>query len=517
MSLSARARWDVALALVFLAGVGAALALPPTADIAWRHHIARLLLDGAKLYTDAVETNPPLWFWGALPSALLERATGLPAYLAQCLIGAACVLAGAAVLDRLLAGSLDLSARRVARVAFVAAVLLVPVGETGQREQSSLMACILWVALAAERRAGRTPPWALCAAAALFAAWGFALKHYFVLVPVAVEVWLIVALRRAWQPFRVETVILGTCALAYAAAVLVFSPRYLTDIAPLVGVAYHGFGPYAAHPPWLRPFMQLMDCAWAFIPFGIALATRERRPFVLGLLGALAIATIIVLLQTKGWRYHQLAAQGLGVLALAMMAGAAQGRPRRLAVIALTGFAIAFVMVPLQATIRHAGTPVSPALKALIRSAQPDTRLFILSVAPEHAFYALDQAGRPSFSRHYGLWMLPGLLSPSANHAREALRLKALDVARRDFVNDVMCAAPHIITAERGQILNPGPVTVDTLGFLRADPVFDAWFARHYQGPDPTISGLRVWRAIAPDGPPPVDERCVAWAKKARG
>jgi hypothetical protein len=36
-------------------------------DVAWQLWIAGRIHAGANLYTDIVETNPPLWFWMALP------------------------------------------------------------------------------------------------------------------------------------------------------------------------------------------------------------------------------------------------------------------------------------------------------------------------------------------------------------------------------------------------------------------------------------------------------------------
>ena len=36
-------------------------------DVAWQLWIARRMHAGANLYRDIIETNPPLWFWMALP------------------------------------------------------------------------------------------------------------------------------------------------------------------------------------------------------------------------------------------------------------------------------------------------------------------------------------------------------------------------------------------------------------------------------------------------------------------
>src|SRR3546814_6831302 len=41
------------------------------------------------------------------------------------------------------------------------------------------------------------------------AAFGFALKHYFVLAPILLELWLLMGAKRNWRPFRPETVTLA--------------------------------------------------------------------------------------------------------------------------------------------------------------------------------------------------------------------------------------------------------------------------------------------------------------------
>src|SRR5690349_5890547 len=46
-------------------------------DVAWQLWIARRLHEGADLYRDIIETNPPLWFWMALPVDRLAAILGV--------------------------------------------------------------------------------------------------------------------------------------------------------------------------------------------------------------------------------------------------------------------------------------------------------------------------------------------------------------------------------------------------------------------------------------------------------
>ena len=55
-------------AMVLLALVTALRAIGTVdSDVAWQLWIGQRMLAGADLYRDIIETNPPLWFWMALP------------------------------------------------------------------------------------------------------------------------------------------------------------------------------------------------------------------------------------------------------------------------------------------------------------------------------------------------------------------------------------------------------------------------------------------------------------------
>src|SRR5690606_34756006 len=69
----------------------------------------------------------------------------------------------------------------------------------------------------------------------------FALKHYFVVVPVLLELWLIVRRRADWRPIRPETVVLAGAALAYGLSIALFAKGFFDVIVPMVGLAYENF------------------------------------------------------------------------------------------------------------------------------------------------------------------------------------------------------------------------------------------------------------------------------------
>ncbi len=80
------------------------------------------------------------------------------------------------------------AAERLAVLLLAFAVIVVlPAALRGQREQLALIASLPYAALMARQYAGRPVPPALAIVVAVIGAYGFALKHYFVLVPLLLE------------------------------------------------------------------------------------------------------------------------------------------------------------------------------------------------------------------------------------------------------------------------------------------------------------------------------------------
>src|SRR5260221_5815281 len=210
-------------------------------DVASQLLIAQRIHEGARVYRDIAEANPLLWFWMALP--IVRVAALLHLQATAVLIAAFGVLVGLslAATDRLL--------RHVAphpRALFLAYATLIlaalPWMHVGQREQIVLIGALPYAALVAARREARTVSPFLAIAIGVGAGLGFALKHYFLIVPGALELWLLACTGRRWRPLRPETLGMAGVGAGYGAALLV-EHDYLTRMVPLVRLAYRQFGP----------------------------------------------------------------------------------------------------------------------------------------------------------------------------------------------------------------------------------------------------------------------------------
>jgi len=322
--LTSRAAGAGCVAIAAL-GVAADLAKPPTADVGFFLYAAGRLLDGARLYRDVVDINPPLIFAANVPVVQLARATGLSEFL---LYG----LGSALVVGLLLLYSSRLIVRYVlpgepARARYLVLLLCFaffafPGFDFGEREHFVLALLVPYVMLAAAQWAGREAPAGDRVAAGLLSGAAIALKPSFVLV------WLVLGgVRRMrgprasrWTPTPESAAGLGVL-LVYGAAVLWLAPDYLKVVAVL--------GP--AYAAWLRePFYKLLVLgpgiplvAFALLALG-AMRRDVRAP---ALAAALAWAMVACwaagAVQEKEFRYHFYPAMGFAFVLLGLLAAGA--------------------------------------------------------------------------------------------------------------------------------------------------------------------------------------------------
>lgn len=509
--MTARWIWP-AFGAVWLVGLALALAYAPTWDVVWRMHIATGMLDGGRLYQDLIEPNPPLWFWAALPGALLAEVLGVSAHAAMVVLGHVAIVPAAVVFARLLSPLLAPWPLLVALVAFAAAAGLIPIDESGQREQAAVVASLLWAALAVRRAEAQPPPPLLAAAAALLAAYGFALKPFFLGVPLVLEMWLLWRLRASWRPVRTETLVLAMCALIYACAVLTLAPLYLREIAPLAGLSWSGIRARQDLPPVTHALG--VAATGMIVIVAPALALRAGRPSallqaVMLSAGALALGAVA---QMKGFGYHFIAAKGLTLVALALLA--AQGRfgsgvgKVSFAPLVLTVLVAAQIAFPAASALTLGRTPPAEASVAghiarLARALPEGGGMMVLSANPGHAFFEPTRAGLPHLSRHFSMWMLPGLDSASLDSETQPAALRQAERVREDFVSDITCARPDLIVSEttthhRPQWLKPEAFRFDPLAFMRDDPAFAGWLDVGYAPVAVTQPDLAVWRRLRP-------------------
>ena len=477
----------VAVAMAVVAFV-TALRLTGTvdSDVAWQLWIAGRIHAGANLYRDIIETNPPLWFWMALPVDRLAAILHVRIETVLiALIGAVSAVSLAAT-DRLTRHVAP--HRRTVMLSYAALSLMaMPWLHVGQREQIALIGTVPYAALVATRRERKPVPSALAALIGLGAALGFALKHYFLIVPILLELWLVVGGARRWRPVRPETIAVASVGVAYAVAVLVLEPDFLTTIIPLLEVAYGDVG---------APSLRYLFGPQAMIGL-VTLALLASQAKVLAskapLAGALFIAAVgyaaAYFVQLKGWTYHAIPFVGCASMAMAALLAESSAPLRALRIAAPALLSLPLFLAADEA--RRSDLPSSDLLGAVAGLRPGDTVGFITT---ETAIpWAITLQGQYRYaSRYNGFWMMPAI-ARSERSARPDPRLAQLGRSIvSETVADFTCTPPKRIIVWRSR--DNGSES-DVLPFFLRDPRFAA-LLKHYRVRSRTT--LETYELVSP-------------------
>jgi hypothetical protein len=489
---AAAAPWPLFSAVLLTLAV-TALRLTGTvdSDVASQLQIAQRIHEGARLYRDIIEINPPLWFWMALPVDRLAAVLHLePAKVLIAAFGLLVALSLAAT-DRLLAHI----ARRQRTLFLVYAALILaalPWMHVGQREQIVLVGVLPYAALMAARREGRAVSPFLALAIGIGAGLGFALKHYFLIVPGALELWLFACIGRRWRPLRPETLAIAGVGAAYAAA-LVVERNYLTRMVPLVRLAYGQFGPRSIRFLF-NPYVDVAGMLFAFTAAHARLLLKRRSSVAAALFvaGIAFVATYFI--QFKGWPYHTIPLLGCASLALAALLAETASPPRLLRL-----FAPALLTLPLVASASEAIHPAPPnrdVLEAVAGLKPRDEVGFLVRDTAIPSFISL-QYGFTNPSRYNGIWMMNAVVDNEL-HGNPDPRIAAFGrQVVANTVADFRCRPPKRIIAERPR---PGQRGFDILAFYGRDPEFTELLS-HYRVRSRTT--LETHELALPWAPPP--------------
>jgi putative flippase GtrA len=464
-------------------------------DIVWQLWIARQLLGGASLYRDIIEINPPLWFWMATPVQALADAFSVqakPLMVAAVLGWSGITLVTVALL---LSGT-EARSQAAVLIAVLVATTIIPVPDFAQREHLALLAAIPYAFLISQRAEGQSVSFPLAACIGLLAAVGFALKHYFVTVPLLLEIWLLARHGRMWRPFRPETFALGLSAIVYVTAVLTLTPNYLSDIVPLVALAYHGY-----ETSLLNQLSNYHLILWAVA----AVALTRLRPLptaTIALILAAAGFCFSYFVQAKGWTYHAVPATGCLLVAVTVAlqakSGGAINRLWRAQPYAVAAIALPVVFAIVDGPYRN---PNAATLLPELQLAKPGSPVLGLVTNPSRVWPMVDQGGFLWPSRHFTYWMLRAIAMDRADPASDDPRIVALaERIKRDTIEDMRCNPPEIIAVSIADTVPSfRAYGFDVLAFFKEDDELRRWLD-NYQG-------ARVGKEIVlhrkPDWTPP--------------
>lgn len=405
-------------AACLLLGVLPLLRLGAEPDIAWLLHVGGRVLDGARYGVDVVEVNPPLIVWITMLPVAAARFTGLPEAPLYYLM-VALLVAGAAAWCTSILRRHPMPARGAMGAwlgALTLALLALPPGRAfGQREHLAVVLALPYLLLAGFRSGGGAPSRREGAAAGIAAGVGFALKPYFLLPLLLVEL----SVRRRVTTVRPETVAILLLGVTYALAVPVIHPGWLAAARELAPLYRDYLVPTAGQ--FLGPGLEPLAGAAAAVVAWLLLARPRPEGAAWGtpLAAALAGFTLSAFVQWKPWPYLFAPVGILGVLMLAfLLVEADRSRPKPVARFA-AGLAAVAAAALLLASVRDGVTRASAATRAAgaagdarrdlvarVRTAAAGEPIAVLATNHSFGFPLALEVGTGWALRYPSLWPL---------------------------------------------------------------------------------------------------------------
>jgi hypothetical protein len=521
-----RSRWTYLTLLALFVTVGVVSEVRNLAgpDIAFFLYAAGRVVDGARLYRDVVEINPPLIVALNVPPVLLARMTGWSEISCYRLLTTALLLGSlllsAAVLRRIVPHK-DEPFRRwvVGLLCFV--LFVVGASDYGQREHLLLALVFPYLLLAAARGQGVVVAAPLAVGIGILAGLGFSLKPHFLLVWLAVEACRLTFQHGRRPLLRLESVALGLTLLAYAGITVLVTPEYF-DLVRLLAPDYRRF--------LAVPFGELLLSARrapllllaVLVCIGLASRARYRELWIVLLLASVA-GFVAAAAQQKGWRYHFYPSLGTAYVLLGVAAVDARERiaDRVRLLYATMAFAVSatgviwFTGVSMR---RAAGLdPEQKNAKArfaeiagALTSRNGGSGLFVFSFATGSGFPLVNYTGLEWTSRFPQLWLLVATYwdrltaeGPLGYHERD--RMAPAERFLNDAVyQDLAVHRPALLLVLRHarDVKANGPRRIDYLGYFGRDPR-TAELLRQYRFVS-DVGEYGLYERI-PAGEPPLD------------
>ncbi len=396
--------------------LAAAQAEAPHPDLAFYLYAAARVLDGAVLYRDIVEINPPLIIWLNVPAVLLARFLSISDILAYRLIVSLAItvilLLCHRITSRIRYQGTTLGSPYFLLVLWFTAFPLAR-DDFGQREHLFLALLLPYLLLAVARLHGTPGPVTETLTVGMLAGVGLSLKPPFLLAWVAIEGFRRV--QASADRWRVTPELLGTLlAVAfYLAAVVALTPDYFQVVAGL-GPAYTRFMRRSSiDVTLLAPAAPLV--LFALLAFA-ALRRSTGRAAVWSLLAAATIgAYASAAVQHKGFTYHYYPALALAFTLLALIAAVPYREDSRITraylrltrVVAVTTgiMAVGTTLVDAFGSRRTEGYALSD-VASVVRARSNGSPVGVLSYTINSAFPLMNEAGTTLASRFPCLWPL---------------------------------------------------------------------------------------------------------------
>ncbi len=511
--------WTPPLACAFLCALAVAMAgrhfLMANTDVSWLITVAEKMLDGARLYVDVQEPNPPMSIYIYLPAVALGRLTGLPPETALDELifatGFASVLWSARLQPQDSFPATTSERRFLAPVAF-AVLTILPAVNFGQREHIALIAFLPWLALTIRRAQNGVATMTMIVVAGLCGGLVLSIKPHFALA-FAASACVAAASARSWRIlFAPENFIAGAIVILYLAHIPMFYPAYGHDLRPIIELYLSVRTPISG-----MLFGAFPALALEVVALGAFLALTHNKaalaPWILTMAAAIAGFAAAAIAQGKGWPYHFLPALALTTFLLCGLAAQRPATGRMDALLAAVAAAF-FIQSWRWEAIGIDMAPVNEKILAL----KSHPRIMTMASDPAISFPTTRAVGGVWADQAFTGWVPYYAAGIAASDGFDPARLPALrslvETQRRALASDLRNRRIDILLIERKPF--------DYLDWGRRDPEVSGLldcFARRGSttvgDPDQPGGGVEV-EVRAKETAPPAEGGCSSSAGSAR-
>ncbi|RLJ59184.1 putative flippase GtrA [Litoreibacter meonggei] len=464
-------------------------------DTAWYLVATRKWLEGARLYVDLVEVNPPLNFYLTAPAIWVADSLGVADIRAQILLTCGVLTLSLLWVWELLHRTDEMTQRhKLGLLAGACFALTVPfVQDFAQREHTLVIVLLPYVfglalsgSVVNSTRSGE-------AARAVFAGIGLCLKPHFMLIPIANTVALCARTRSVRPMTSVSNLVLLTMGLGYVVLVKLWHPEYLDVIVPMAAKVYGAYG-FS-----MRSVIETASPALivAFALLALA-AVRDSAPRGFDVVfAATAACLIIYIAQWTGYGYQITPAFSL----IAIASFWVLSRPASSVVVRVLALACLGLICVNSARIGLYRSPATTLFQPYLESAGAERRLAVFSSSLWPSFPLVLDSGGEWTSRYPALWLIPGALNRLQSTACKSKPADCLAVegvlaqTRADVVTDFVGGAADLLLVDKNPFYIDDP-DFSYVEFFSEDPRFLPHF-QQYELID-VKSGFEIYRKKSP-------------------
>jgi len=428
------ASWWIAIAIIFGISIYVQSNIFLSWDVGWHLLDTQRLLQGGNYLHDFFDINPPMIFYTLIPPAVLHHLTSwniaiiFRVYIF--LIAALSLFICYKLSQRIFPPS-DSFTHGAFLLSLAIIFTLFPAYEFGQRDPFILLLVapyFLNIVCCSVRKKIHSN---LCIGIGILAGLGFSFNLQFLLIFIALEIYLITKSKSIRSALRLDSLIIIAIVILYILSILIFFQAYISKILPFIFFLYLSNFNYS----WLDMLTNPTSLSWLFASiFMIISWNKESQKSLLLVLYIAATGFFCLFLATrKIWYYHMVPCLAFSSLILAIFFAKnikqliLDGNKKSKAfwvsitkIIVLYGIIIwlpIVTFIDLSYMAIKAKSNPNTVLNRLIYFVKYNTKknqsIFVFSTTVTPGGILIHYADVNLGSRFAGFWMLPGILERS--------------------------------------------------------------------------------------------------------